>query len=453
MRFELRSFTSEDSRQSVSQTAFLIEQICLVVVLQIAFVNLSSHLIKPLNILLPAWLLSMPTISAAGALAATLALFCSESSRTRSTRYVGKLFAGLTALLGAVSLFAYAGQRVPWFHFISIKAISGAEGAFPFWSLAFLILGLVILFVRSQGRVLGSTVDVAVSCLAFLVLLFVSELAFGAAGMDGSSTASPASIPTPACLAFLTVAVTIRRADHGLFGMFLGTGIGGRVARILAPILIVLPFLRELGRARLVHAQLLPASYSTALLASTATLVSFVLLIVLTQIINRMQRDIQDLTLRDELTGLYNFRGFNLFAEQAFRLARRARIPFGVLFIDMDDLKIINDQLGHNAGSACIVETAKLLNETFRETDVIGRLGGDEFVVAGHFDSQEIEAIIERLRTEAAKKDFAKGHSLSFSMGFAATEQAPGESLKTVVARADHAMYREKRQKKRMALA
>jgi diguanylate cyclase (GGDEF)-like protein len=154
------------------------------------------------------------------------------------------------------------------------------------------------------------------------------------------------------------------------------------------------------------------------------------------------------------LTGLYNFRGFNLFADQAFRLARSAGMPFGVLFIDMDNLKVINDELGHSAGSVSLVETAKLLNATFRETDVIGRLGGDEFVVAGQFDSREIAVAIERLRSSAAAKTQMAGSRflLSLSMGFAATDHSTDESLKSVVARADKAMYKEKRAKKRMAL-
>ena len=448
MRFESRSITSEVSRQDILQTAFLIEQICLVVVLQIALINLFSQLVKPLDLLLPSWLLHMPASSAGAALAATLALFFGESNRSQKTRYWGKLLAALTALFGAGVLFAFGGQKI-WLRFLITN-----EDAFPSWALAFLILGIVILFLRSWGGLLGRAIDVAVSCFAFLMLFLISQLGFRAAGVEQSSAFGSASIPTMACLAFLTIAILIRRADHGLFGVFLSTGIGGRIARILAPILLSLPFLRELGRARLLDTHLIPASYSTALLASIATAVSFVLLIVLTRVINRMQGDIQDLTLRDELTGLYNFRGFNLFAEQAFRLARRARIPFGVLFIDMDNLKTINDQLGHSAGSACIVETAKLLNETFRETDVIGRLGGDEFVVAGQFDDDEIESIIQRLRSGAVEKTgSAKGLAISFSLGFAATEQLPGETLKSVVARADNAMYREKREKKRLVVA
>jgi diguanylate cyclase (GGDEF)-like protein len=253
----------------------------------------------------------------------------------------------------------------------------------------------------------------------------------------------------------LTVAILIRRAEHGLFQVFLAPGIAGRVARIIAPFLLILPFLRELGRARLLNAQLVPTRYATALLTSAATIISFALLLIVTRLINNMQSEIQDLTLRDELTGLYNFRGFNLFAEQAFRMARRSKHPFGVLFIDMDNLKIINDEMGHNAGSALIVETARLLDETFRETDVIGRLGGDEFVVAGQFDNEEILAAIERLRSGAETRIgvSAKGLVLGLSIGFAAAEYTLGETVKSIVARADNAMYKEKRQKKRMAHA
>jgi diguanylate cyclase (GGDEF)-like protein len=221
----------------------------------------------------------------------------------------------------------------------------------------------------------------------------------------------------------------------------------------VAPILLLVPFLRELGRSRLLSSQLLPMPYATAILASIATIFSFAFLLVLVRLINNMQTEIHGLTLRDELTGLYNFRGFNLFAEQAFRLARRAKVPFGVLFVDMDNLKIINDELGHSAGSISLVETAKLLSATFRETDVIGRLGGDEFVVAGQFDSEEIALAIDRLRSGAAAKTKLAGNRffLSLSMGYAASDHTTEETLKSIVSRADKAMYKEKRAKKRIA--
>jgi diguanylate cyclase (GGDEF)-like protein len=119
----------------------------------------------------------------------------------------------------------------------------------------------------------------------------------------------------------------------------------------------------------------------------------------------------------------------------------------------MDNLKIINDELGHSAGSVSLVETAKLLTATFRETDVIGRLGGDEFVVAGQFDPEEISVAIERIRTGAAAKTQLAGSRffLSLSMGYAGTDHSTEETLKSIISRADKAMYKEKRAKKRIA--
>jgi diguanylate cyclase (GGDEF)-like protein len=248
----------------------------------------------------------------------------------------------------------------------------------------------------------------------------------------------------------LTVVAVFRRSENGIFSLFLGYGIGSRIARWLTPPLLLIPFLREIGRAHVLNAQLIPAHYATAVMASLAAVVSFGFLILLAGRINKMQTEIQDLTLRDELTGLYNVRGFNLLAEQALRLSRRAQQPFAVLFIDLDGLKRINDEYGHSAGSASISEAAQLLNATFRETDVIGRIGGDEFVVAGQFNEDTVLSAIERLEcasaTISAKKDRRFG--LSLSMGFAINEANPNETLKGLLARADKSMYEVKKLKK-----
>ena len=96
---------------------------------------------------------------------------------------------------------------------------------------------------------------------------------------------------------------------------------------------------------------------------------------------NQLENAIRELSLRDELTSLYNRRGFYVLAEQAYRLAQRAGESFFVLFIDVDGLKKTNDELGHEVGSELLRSIAGLIEHTFRETDVIGRIGGDEFVI------------------------------------------------------------------------
>ena len=114
--------------------------------------------------------------------------------------------------------------------------------------------------------------------------------------------------------------------------------------------------------------------------------------------------------------------------------------------------------MGHSAGSISLIETAKLLSATFRETDVIGRLGGDEFVVAGQFDFWKrnlVARCIDRVRSGAAAKTQLAGNQRFFlsslSMGYAGSDHSKEETLKSIVSRADKAMYKEKRAKKRIA--
>lgn len=175
-----------------------------------------------------------------------------------------------------------------------------------------------------------------------------------------------------------------------------------------------------------------------------------ILLLFLVWRINGMEKEIHELTLRDDLTGLYNMRGFYLLAEQTLRLAQRAKMPFSVLFVDLDGLKQINDQQGHNIGSAYLAETGNLLFETFREGDVKGRFGGDEFVVAGQFSKVGIEVAAQRLQQAAAERNAAAGLQppLSFSVGYVTAEHYSQITLKELVTAADEAMYKDKRQRK-----
>jgi PAS domain S-box-containing protein len=91
--------------------------------------------------------------------------------------------------------------------------------------------------------------------------------------------------------------------------------------------------------------------------------------------------ELRALSLRDELTGLYNRRGLLVIAEQQLRAALRSQRHVGAVYVDLDGMKAINDQQGHEAGDRALVESAAALRETFRGEDVIARIGGDEFVV------------------------------------------------------------------------
>ena len=144
------------------------------------------------------------------------------------------------------------------------------------------------------------------------MLVLVSGEIFNALRIFSFSTRPHSSQQTLTCLALLTLVTLLRRAENGVFSIFLSQGIGATTARIIAPLLLVLPILREFGRARIIRAELLPEHYANALLSSTATILSFILLLFLVWRINSMEMEIRELSLRDELTGLYNLKGFSL---------------------------------------------------------------------------------------------------------------------------------------------
>lgn len=164
------------------------------------------------------------------------------------------------------------------------------------------------------------------------------------------------------------------------------------------------------------------------------------------------QSKLQSLSHKDDLTGLNNRRGFLILAEQQIKIAKRQRTPFLLLFLDLDELKVVNDTFGHAEGNRAIVEAADLLRGCFRQSDVLARFGGDEFAAfalssEGTDDSTVRARITAALDRVNAKPD--RAYPLGFSMGVLAC--APGEegSVESLLERADALMYREKRQKRR----
>jgi diguanylate cyclase (GGDEF)-like protein len=315
---------------------------------------------------------------------------------------------------------------------------------------AFLVLVGVMVLVNSRKTILRHLADVFVCCLCVLTLTLVIESLFGNLDIFGLSSADVMSPPALTCLAFLTLAVTLRQTDRGVLSIFWGTGISSRIARGFAPILVILPLVVEMARSRIALRNLIPQRYGNALLTALAAAMLNLLLIVLAWRISHMEQEIHDLTLRDDLTGLYNMRGFYLLGEQTLRLAQRAELPFSVLFIDLDGLKQINDTLGHNMGSKYLVETGELLNASFRDTDVKARFGGDEFVVAGQFSLCGMELATSRLLATVAERNAKapRKFPLSLSVGYVTLDRYSQESLKEMVAQADERMYQDKRRKK-----
>jgi diguanylate cyclase (GGDEF)-like protein len=165
------------------------------------------------------------------------------------------------------------------------------------------------------------------------------------------------------------------------------------------------------------------------------------------------EAELRNLSLTDDLTGLCNRRGFFVHAEQYLKTARSRRLGkhFLLFYADMDGLKQINDNFGHEEGSLAILQLAKILKDTFREADIVARLGGDEFAVlitdvTGNNEDSISTRLQQNLRTYNTRS--RSGYKLSLSLGIVSVDlDTTTATINELIARADQQMYAHKRSK------
>jgi diguanylate cyclase (GGDEF)-like protein/PAS domain S-box-containing protein len=153
-------------------------------------------------------------------------------------------------------------------------------------------------------------------------------------------------------------------------------------------------------------------------------------------------------SLVDDLTGLYNRRGFFTLAEHQFKLTKRSHKSMMLFFGDLDELKTINDTLGHSEGDRALVDTADLLRKTFRESDIMARIGGDEFVVL-ITEPSDAKIILRRLQQNLERQN-ARGvrpYRIALSIGMARYNPLFPSTIEELVRQADSSMYENKRRK------
>lgn len=167
---------------------------------------------------------------------------------------------------------------------------------------------------------------------------------------------------------------------------------------------------------------------------------------------HRLVNSLQTMALTDTLTGLYNRNGFITIGEEQLKLARRNGNHVSLAFVDLDGMKRINDELGHEYGDQALIATARILKSTFRASDLIARLGGDEFIVLGvGMQRGAIGSIHKRLmRNLAAHNKSQSVLTVGFSVGFASHKPSRKErkTLEQLVIEADQAMYVEKQSRR-----
>jgi diguanylate cyclase (GGDEF)-like protein len=169
---------------------------------------------------------------------------------------------------------------------------------------------------------------------------------------------------------------------------------------------------------------------------------------------HRLVASLRELSLVDDLTGLYNRRGFGTLGTAHLQLAQRAGRRFLLVYADVDGLKEINDSFGHQQGDVALVKTAEVLRWTFRQSDIVARLGGDEFVVLAVEAAQDTDQMfVDRLRAQI--EEFNSRASLPFelslSVGAVSFDVETRLTLSEMLAQADALLYERKRARKRGA--
>jgi len=161
----------------------------------------------------------------------------------------------------------------------------------------------------------------------------------------------------------------------------------------------------------------------------------------------REMEEMSRLAFLDQVTKLPNRRFLEMSLQTALSEYRVHKEPFGVLVIDLDRFKAINDTFGHATGDHALQEVAKTLKGTMRPTDIVGRWGGDEFMALAHHVNKEVlKQLAARCCVMVAQTSFPTGDGrfVSVSVSIGGTLALPGDTAERLTKRADELMYRTK---------
>jgi two-component system, cell cycle response regulator len=166
---------------------------------------------------------------------------------------------------------------------------------------------------------------------------------------------------------------------------------------------------------------------------------------------NRLIQQLRAISVTDELTGLYNRRGFLMLAKKQLELAARMNKTMWLIYMDVDNMKWINDNLGHHEGDTALRNTANILHQTFRESDIIARIGGDEFAVIAFEDTGTgADSMISRISTDMVNfnAEENRAYKLSVCIGAVPCNAQADCDISILLSKADKLMYEQKMAKK-----
>ena len=314
-------------------------------------------------------------------------------------------------------------------------------------SVFFTTLGftLLILIRQASSRYLPDILNLIL--LMFCIFLFSGYL-FKAQTLYGQSDLIRTSPHTLASMFLLVFALYFNRRNPRFRSLFVQTDISGHIARRALLSAIILPLLIITLGVYAVQGNVLSMQYSASLTTTLTCAMMLVTVYLMVLKIRTLEMNLKRNAVMDELTKLYNLKGFFILSEKIMELSERQSGNICLLYFDLDGLKAVNDSRGHEAGSEMIRQFSQLVSVSFRSSDIIARVGGDEFVAL---------CVDEHPDKPLARLDMVIAHAnasgrnpftLNYSCGWHCSTPSERQTIQQLMDIADHNMYRNKRQKK-----
>lgn len=400
-----------------------------------------------------------PLMALAFLFAAVSLIFLMPENQNRlpslSISKVSLFFVFFFALIRIFSIFLSSSQM----HLIIFEGNSASRAMELHTTMNFIGIGFALYAIdwettqKIRPAQVLSLMVIASSLFAVLGYLYNVQIFYG-----GSSLALKALI-TPIFFILLSSAVLCIRPTEGVLGMITSKSMGGTLSRRLLPACVFVPALVGLLALCGQNWGLYNKEFLLVIVVISNILVFTALVWWLSHILfaidvkrKKAEDAIRHSSLTDELTGLYNRRGFRLLAEQQLKIAKRSNQSCLMFFADLDGLKRINDTFGHKEGDQALINVAIILKNTFRDVDIVARFAGDEFAVlcaSGTIESSKL--LVERLESELAlfntKNPWLPYH-LSFSVGTGFLE-GKNATIDELMLEADKKLYEIKAAKKK----
>jgi diguanylate cyclase (GGDEF)-like protein len=382
----------------------------------------------------------------------------------RRNRNIAWAFAGLALLTGAITLIEFifrvdlhVDQLLLREQLTSFSPHFPPGRMSPSAAMMFLGLGLSLLLLDWETDSRRRPAQRITLWAGLFATMTLSGYIYGAHAIYKVFSYTQGSAYLGLVLLIMSGAVFFARPRVGIAGDLTGRFLGSAMARRFLPGVLIVPFLMGWLRQQGLQARWYSPELGLALNTTVTVAIISVMVWYNARDLNLTEESLEevreagnvhfDASVRDELTGLYNRRGFLTFAEEQIELACSGRRELLVVFADVDGLKAINDGFGHLEGDRALKKAAELLLTVFRDTDVVARLGGDEFAVLALDCSTvglyRINAHIDKMLREMNDRDAA--WKLSISIGTIHVDAQHQLSINDLLSEADKLMYERKR--------